>query len=121
MDLLPPELLAYKEDGDAIYQGVQRKDEKMINATITVIQTAATRKELEDNIFEMNNILTGFQSRLVRLDNRQEQGFMSALPLGNNTIEVKRTFVTSELAILIPFTTKELYSNNGQYYGMNSL
>lgn len=45
---------------------------------------------------------------------------MSALPLGNNSIEVKRTFTTTDMAIFIPFTTKELY-NNGQYYGMNSL
>lgn len=46
---------------------------------------------------------------------------MSALPLGNNTIEVKRTFTTTDMAIFIPFTTKELYTNKGQYYGMNSL
>lgn len=46
---------------------------------------------------------------------------MSALPLGNNTVEVKRTFTTTDMAIFIPFTTKELYTNKGQYYGMNSL
>lgn len=46
---------------------------------------------------------------------------MSALPLGINMIEVKRTFTTTDMAIFIPFTTKELYTNNGQYYGMNSL
>lgn len=46
---------------------------------------------------------------------------MSALPLGNNTVEVRRTFTTTDMAIFIPFTTKELYTNKGQYYGMNSL
>lgn len=121
MDLLPPELLVYKEDSEKIYAGIQRKDERMLNVTITVVQHASTRKQLEDNIFELQNILTGFSCRLVRLDNRQEQGFMSSLPLGNNSIEVKRTFVTSEIGIFIPFTTKELFNNNGQYYGMNSL
>lgn len=121
MDLLPPELKSYDEDGDRLYRDIQRKNEQLYNTTITIVQTAATRKELEENIFELNGIFSGYQCRLERLDNRQEQGYMSALPLGNNTVEVKRTFTTTDMAIFIPFTTKELYTNNGQYYGMNSL
>ncbi|MGN1332867.1 MAG: VirB4-like conjugal transfer ATPase, CD1110 family [Lachnospiraceae bacterium] len=121
MDYLPAELRATYEDSEDLYRDIKRGDEKMINTTITIVQTAATRKELEDNIFELQNILEGFSCKLIRLDNRQEQGFMSSLPLGNNTIEVKRTFVTKDIASLIPFTTKELYSSKGQYYGMNSL
>lgn len=121
MDILPPELETYQDAGEKLYHDLQRKDEQLFNVTITVVQTAETRKNLEDNIFELNGILAPYQCRLVRLDNRQEQGYMSALPLGNNSIEVKRTFTTTDLAIFIPFTTKELYTANGQYYGMNSL
>ena len=121
MDILPPELQTYRDAGDKLYRDIQRKNEQMYHSTITIVQTAATRKELEENIFELNGILSAYQCRLERLDNRQEQGYMSALPLGNNTIEVKRTFTTTDMAIFIPFTTKEIYTNNGQYYGMNSL
>lgn len=121
MDLLPPELKTYQEAGETLYRDLQRKNEQMYHATITVVQTAATRKELEENIFELDGILSAYQCRLERLDNRQEQGYMSALPLGSNTIEIKRTFTTTDMAIFIPFTTKELYMNHGQYYGMNSL
>lgn len=121
MDLLPPELKSYQEAGETLYRDLQRKNEQMYHATITVVQTAATRKELEENIFELDGILSAYQCRLERLDNRQEQGYMSALPLGRNTIEIKRTFTTTDMAIFIPFTTKELYMNHGQYYGMNSL
>lgn len=121
MDILPPELETYKEAGDKLYRDIQRKNEQMYHTTITVVQTAATRKELEENIFELNGILSAYQCTLLRLDNRQEQGYVSALPLGNNSIESKRTFTTTDMAIFIPFTTKELYTNKGQYYGMNSL
>lgn len=121
MDMLPPELETYRDAGDKLYRDIQRKNEQMYHTTITVVQTAATRKELEENIFELNGILSAYQCRLERLDNRQEQGYMSALPLGNNTVEIKRTFTTTDMAIFIPFTTKELYTNKGQYYGMNSL
>lgn len=121
MFLLPPELETYQEAGNTLYKNIQRKDEQIFNAVITIVQTANTRKELEDNIFELNGILAPYQCRLVRLDNRQEQGYMSSLPLGNNHVEVKRTFTTTDMAIFIPFTTKELYAGKGQYYGMNSL
>ena len=121
MDLLPPELQSYKDAGDKLYHDLQRKDEQLFTTTITIVQTAATRKELENNIFELNGILSSYQSRLERLDYRQEQGYMSSLPLGNNTIAVSRIFTTTDMAIFIPFTTKELYNSDGQYYGMNSL
>ncbi len=121
MDILPPEMETYRDAGEKLYHDLQRKDEQLFVVTITVVQTAENRKKLEDNIFELNGILKPYQCQLVRLDNRQEQGYMSSLPLGNNTIEVKRTFSTTDLAIFIPFTTKELYAANGQYYGINSL
>ncbi len=121
MNILPPDLEMYQGAGEKLYQDLQRKDEQVYITTITVVQTAKDRKTLEDNIFELNGILTPYQCRLIRLDNRQEQGYMSSLPLGNNTIESKRTFTTTDMAIFIPFTTKELYTEKGQYYGMNSL
>lgn len=121
MDNLPEEQKLYKEAGINLYHDLQRKDEQLFNSVITVVQTAENRKTLEDNIFELHGILTPYQCRLIRLDNRQEQGYMSSLPLGNNSIELKRTFRTTDVGIFIPFTTKELYTTNGQYYGVNSL
>lgn len=121
MDILPPDLKMYQDAADKLYRDIQRKDERVFNTTITVVQTATTRKELEDNIFELKGILNNYQCMLVRLDNRQEQGYMSSLPLGNNSIEIVRTFTTTDMAIFIPFTTKDLHTLNGQYYGMNAL
>lgn len=121
MDLLPPELRDYQDASEQLFRDVRRKDQKMINATITVVQTAKSRKKLEDNVHELENILNGFQCKLSRADNRQEQGYMSSLPLGNNFLDSKRTFTTSDLAIFIPFTTNELYAKQGQLYGINSL
>lgn len=120
-DLLPPELQTYKNAGEKLYRDLQRKDEQLFITTITIVQTAATRRELEDNIFELNGILSPYQCRLERLDYQQEKGYFSSLPLGNNQIEIDRTFTTTDMAIFIPFTTKEMHSRTGQYYGMNSL
>ena len=121
MDLLPPELQVFKDSAEKLYQDLQRKDEQLYLSTITIVQTASTRKELENNVFELEGILSSYSCRLNRLDYRQEQGYMSALPLGVNKIEIKRSFTTTDMAIFIPFTTNEMFSKNGQYYGINSL
>lgn len=121
MDLLPPELQVFKDSAEKLYQDLQRKDEQLFISTITIVQTARTRKELENNVFELEGILSTYSCRLNRLDYRQEQGYVSSLPLGVNQIEIKRSFTTTDMAIFIPFTTNELFSMHGQYYGMNSL
>lgn len=121
MDILPPDLVAYEEGAQKLVQNLQKKNERLFNATITVVLTAKTKKILDELEFECNGILSPYQCSLVKLDNRQEQGYMSALPLGNNSIEIKRSLTTTNKAILIPFTTEELFNPNGQYYGMNAL
>lgn len=121
MDLLPPELKNYITKAEKLFRDLQHKDEKMFMTTIVVMQTAETRKELENNIFALKEILQGSDIHLERLWLQQEQGFFSSLPLGNNLINLKRSMVTNDLGILIPFTTREIFAFNGQYYGVNSL
>lgn len=121
MDILPPELQMYQNAGEDLYHSLQRKDEQLYLSVITVVLTAHTRKELESAVFDLNQTLQPYQCSLVRLDNRQEQGYITSLPFGINRLEIKRSFTTTDLAIFIPFTTKELYDPGGQYYGMNSL
>ena len=40
----------------------------------------------------------------VRLDFQQEDGFVSALPLGVNRIKIQRGLTTSAVAVFVPFT-----------------
>lgn len=121
MDLLSPDLKEYEKASDKLVGDLRNSNERLFLATITIVQMAKTKKELDENIFEVNSKLEEYQCSLVRLDNRQEQGFMSALPLGKNMIEIKRMLTTTNKAIFIPFTTETLYTPKGQYYGLNAL
>lgn len=121
MDLLSPDLMEYGKAAVKLVGDLRNSNERLFLATITVVQLAKTKKELDENIFEVNSKLEEYQCSLVRLDNRQEQGFMSALPLGKNMIEIKRMLTTTNKAIFIPFTTENLYTPKGQYYGLNAL
>ena len=46
---------------------------------------------------------------------------MSALPLGVNQIKIQRGLTTSALAIMMPFTTQEIFQGgDALYYGLNA-
>lgn len=121
MELLPPDLIEYEKGSVKLVNDLRNSNERLFLATITIVQMAKSKKELDENIFEVNSKLEEYQCSLIRLDNRQEQGFMSALPLGKNMIEIKRMLTTTNKAIFIPFTTETLYTPKGQYYGLNAL
>lgn len=121
MDILPPDMEMYLESAKKFVKNLQKTNERLFNDTMTVVLTAKNKKMLDELEFECNGILAPYQCSLEKLDNRQEQGFMSALPLGNNSVEIQRSFTTTNKAIFIPFTTEELFDPKSQYYGMNAL
>jgi hypothetical protein len=94
----------------------------MFLLTFTIINTAPTKQQLENDIFTVAGITQKVNCFLKRLDFQQEQGLMSSLPLGLNQIEIQRGLTTSSTAIFVPFTTQEL-SMRGEalYYGLNAL
>lgn len=125
MDILPAELLDNEEGAKSWLEDLRKRNERMFNVTFTVMQSAKTKKELDNNIFKVSAICKQYNCPLKRLDNRQEQGFMSALPIGTNAIQIKRGLHTTSTAGLVPFTTQELFQRGEGfeplYYGMNTL
>ena len=62
-----------------------------------------------------------YNCSLVRLDFQQEDGFVSALPLGVNRIKIQRGLTTSAVAVFVPFTTQEIFhGGEALYYGLNA-
>ncbi len=91
--------------------------------TFLLVNTADTKAQLNNNVFQASSIAQKYNCQLVRLDYQQEEGLMSSLPLGLNQIEIQRSLTTSSTAIFIPFTTQELFQSGGEalYYGLNAL
>lgn len=59
--------------------------------------------------------------QLTRLDFQQEQGLVSALPLGINQIKIQRGLTTSSVPIFVPFISQELFQGGeALYYGLNA-
>ena len=71
----------------------------MFLLTFIVVNTAGSRQQLDNNVFQAASIAQKYNCQLTRLDFRQEEGLMSSLPLGLNQIEIQRGLTTSSVAI----------------------
>ena len=123
MDIIPSDLATYGTEAKKLLQDLQSRNERMFLLTFIVVNTAGSRQQLDNNVFQAASIAQTYNCQLTRLDFRQEEGLMSSLPLGLNQIEIQRGLTTSSVAIFIPFTTQELFQDGKEalYCGLNAL
>ena len=123
MDIIPSDLATYGTEAKKLLQDLQSSNERMFLLTFIVVNTAGSRQQLDNNVFQAASIAQKYNCQLTRLDFRQEEGLMSSLPLGLNQIEIQRGLTTSSVAIFIPFTTQELFQDGKEalYCGLNAL
>ena len=123
MDIIPSDLATYGNEAKKILQDLQSRNERMFFMTFLVLNTANSKQQLGNNVFQASSIAQKYNCQLTRLDFQQEEGLMSSLPLGLNQIEIQRGLTTSSVAIFVPFTTQELFQNGSEalYCGINAL
>jgi len=123
MDIIPSDLATYGNEAKKLLQELQSRNERMFLLTFTIVNTADTKQQLDNNVFQASSIAQKYNCQLTRLDFQQEEGLMSCLPLGLNLIEIQRGLTTSSVAIFVPFTTQELFQSGKEalYCGINAL
>ena len=123
MDILPTDLATYGVEANKILSDLQSRNERMFLITFTLVTSSQGTKSLNNIMLQAKGVANKHNCQLIKLDYQQEQGFMSALPLGNNLVPIQRSLTTSSTAIFVPFTTQELFQSGSEalYYGLNAL
>ena len=123
MDIIPPDLATYGAEAKKLLSDLQSRNQRMFLVTFLILNTADTKRQLDNNVFQTNSIAQKYNCQLTQLDYQQEEGMVSSLPLGLNQIEIQRGLTSSGVAIFVPFTTQELYQDSPEalYYGINAL
>ena len=122
MDIIPTDLATYAGEAKNILRDLQSRNERMFLVTALFLNTAPTKQELENVVFQTAGIAQKYNCALKRLDYQQEPGLMSCLPLAMNFVPIKRALTTTSTAIFVPFTTQELFmAGESIYYGLNAL
>lgn len=122
MDIIPSDLSTYGGEAKKMLDDLQSRNERMFLVTVLFLNTADTKQELDNAVFQTAGIAQKYNCVLRRLDYLQEEGLMSSLPLGVNHVPIKRALTTTATAIFVPFTTQELFMpGESLYYGLNAL
>lgn len=120
--IIPSDLNTYGGEAKRLLEDLQSRNERMFLVTVLFLNTAKTKQELDNAVFQTAGIAQKYNCSLRRLDYLQEQGLMSSVPLGMNMIPIKRALTTTSTAIFVPFTTQELFmGGESLYYGLNAL
>lgn len=122
IDIMPSDINTFGKEAKSLLNDLQSRNERLFMVTILIMNTADTKRKLDNIIFQEQGIAQKYNCQLKRLDYCQEDGIMACVPIGVNEIEIKRGLTTSSTAIFVPFTTQELFqSGEALYYGLNAL
>ena len=122
MDIIPSDLNTYGGEAKRLLDDLQSRNERMFMVTVLFLNTAKSRRGLDNALLQTSGIAQKFNCALRCLDYQQEEGLMSSVPLGVNHVPIKRALTTTSTAIFVPFTTQELFmAGESLYYGLNAL
>lgn len=122
MDILPPDMKTYLKELEVLLDDLEAKNERMFLVTFLVTNFAKNKKELDSFNDSLNRKILQANCKLIPLDNMQDLGLASILPLCENRIEIERRLTTSSAAVFLPFSTKEIFmEGEAMYYGLNSI
>ncbi|MDE5771936.1 MAG: conjugal transfer protein TraE [Ruminococcus sp.] len=122
MDILPPDMKTYLKELELLLDDLETKNERMFLVTFLVTNFSSSRKKLEVFNERLNRKVLQANCKLIPLDNMQDLGLASILPLAENRIEIERRLTTSSAAVFLPFSTKEIFMDGeAMYYGLNSI
>ena len=118
MDIIPTDIATYAGEAKNILRDLQSRNERMFLVTFLLVNMADSKRKLDNDITRASSVAQKYNCQLTRLDFQQKQGFVSSLPLGVNQIKIQRGLTTSALAIMMPFTTQEIFQDgDALYYG----
>ena len=117
--VIPYDMEQQRKESKEFLDDLTTRDQRMMFAVITVVHTADTKKQLDN---DTESILTTARKHLCQmavLKFQQLDGLKTALPFGVRRIDAFRTLTTESLAVFMPFRVQEVYDKDGIYYGQN--
>lgn len=108
-------------EAEELLDDLRSKNQKMFLNNVIIMVTAKDFDELENNTETIEAVVRKHICSVSTLKFQQEKGLQSVLPLGNCTLNIRRTLTTESTAVFLPFSAKEITQQNGMYYGLNAL
>lgn len=118
---LPYQLQIQRTESKEFLDDLVIRDQKMFFATITIVHTADTKEELENDTNTLKSIAGKHMCQLGILRYQQLDGLNTVMPYGLKKVEITRTLTTESLSVFMPMKVQEIQDSHGIYYGKNAI
>ena len=116
---VPYDMEQQKNDIKEMLDDLTTRDRRVTYATVTLVHTADTKKQLDSDTKALMNAASGDRCQMGILKFQQLDGLNTALPIGAKKIENYRTLTTESLTALHGFRVQNIHHAKGIYYGQN--
>ena len=118
---IPYDLELQRKESKEFLDDLTTRDQRMMLATITMVITADSKEELDNETEALKTIAQNRMCQIATLNYQQMDGLKTVLPIGVRKINAFRTLPTESLAVFMPFKVQEIQDKGGMYYGQNTL
>ena len=119
--VVPYDLEQQRKETREMLDDLTTRDQRMLFAVVTLVHLADSKEELDSDTETLQSIARKHLCQLAKLSFQQQDGLITALPLGLRRIDALRTLTTEALAVLMPFKAQEIRHRHGIYYGQNAI
>lgn len=119
-DLIPHKLQEATAEAKDLRHELEQSNQKVFSTVMVVGISAATREELDQNVKRAFMVIRKQSCVAETAAFMQVDAFTTELPIGLRRIPMRRTLTTASAAIIVPFTTQELFVPGGNWYGVNA-
>ena len=119
--VVPYDLEQQRKETREMLDDLTTRDQRMMFAVVTLVHLADSKEELDSDTETLQSIARKHLCQLAKLSFQQQDGLITALPLGLRRIDALRTLTTEALAVLMPFKAQEVRHRHGIYYGQNAI
>jgi type IV secretory pathway VirB4 component len=118
---IPYELQTSLKEVTDLLDSIVKSDKKLFFVSLYINIIADNLEQLQART---DTVLRVCRKNLINADiltHQQEDGLVSILPICKNKVKGKRSLLTDVLAVLMPFSSQEIFHKNGFYYGRNTV
>lgn len=119
-DDLPDDLADQQTQISELRDELSKTNQRLVNSMIVIGVSADTAEQLDLACKTVKAKVNAQSCKAESLKFMQIEGLTAELPIGSNPLPMKRTLTTNSAAILIPFTTQEVFEPHGLFYGSNA-
>ena len=117
--IIPFDLEQQRQECREFLSDLVTRDQRMMIGTVTLLHTADSLEQLDNDTESLMTTARQNLCQLAPLHYQQADGLNTALPIGLNRIDARRTLTTESVAVFMPFRAQEISMQGGVYYGTN--